>query len=70
MRVHSSTQPSPEGWPTTRRFPRTTGEAFGGATYGCAVEHYKPTMRGISAVAGWLAVGLSLFSIGVAIAGL
>ena len=70
MRVHSSTQPSPAGWPTTRRYPRTMEDAFRGAAYGCAVEHYKPAMRSASTVAGWLAVGLSLFSIGVAIAGL
>lgn len=69
MRAHS-TQPSSEGWPTTRRYPRTMGDAFRGAAYACAIEHYKPSMRIASTVAGWLAVGLLLVSIGVAIAGL
>jgi hypothetical protein len=28
--------------PTTRRHPRTLGEAFGGADYGCAIERPAP----------------------------
>lgn len=70
MPHQSSSADAHQGWPTTRRYPRTMGDAFRGAAYGCAVEHYKPAMRSASTVAGWLAAGLSLFSIGVAIAGL
>jgi hypothetical protein len=37
----------------TRRFPRTTGEAFGGCEYACAVERPAP-----NPYPRWIAIAL------------
>ena len=33
-------------WPTTRRFPRSLGEAFRDADYACALEHPPERPKG------------------------
>lgn len=52
-------QPTPGGWPTTRRHPRTLGEAFGGAEYACAIERHERRVAILGRVFSWLAVCLA-----------
>ena len=55
-----------DGYPTTRRYPRTLDEAFSGtASYANPITHYKKTMSGacVRLVAygvfyGWLCVAV------------
>jgi hypothetical protein len=63
MRVHSSTQPSPAGWPTTRRYPRTLDDAFKGADYGCAIEAHRRDVRVLGRVGRWLLAGACVLTL-------
>jgi len=56
-------QPTPGGWPTTRRYPRTLAEAFGAAEYGCAIEGYRRDVRVLGRVGRWLLAGACVLTL-------
>lgn len=52
--------PTPGGWPTTRRYPRTIGEAFRDADYACAMQRNKRRDAILARVFGWAAIALAV----------
>lgn len=56
MQRTRTSSPAAGGWPTSRRYPRTLGEAFGGVDYACAVERHRPVCMRLGRALGCVAV--------------
>lgn len=52
--------PTPGGWPTTRRYPRTIGEAFCDADYACAMQRHERRVAILGRIFGWAAIALAV----------
>ena len=69
MQHHSSSASAHEGWPSTKRYSRTMNDAFRGADYGCAIEHYRRDVRTLGRVAWWAAAACAAVTVALAFAG-